>query len=397
MPASSFARTGDAGAGAASAPAGRPRGDADPTRLPRAGDPAALTVLRTRGRVLATKQIIARAGAPPEIVGYGRAKRFAARAVSLPDLAAVHAFLLEQDRRPREFAVRAALAEGADPGRVRRTLHPDPDPATGEAPCFRDVPRTWAAFDFDSVPAPFGLDPAREPVEAGMHLRDTLPEPFADAGCVVQATSGCGVKPGLRYRLWFVLSRPLFGREVAAWCAGPGLDPATLHPVEPIYTARPVVSGMPDPVPRRVTLLPGLEDVVQVPAALPGREDRPCALGRGGAPAARGFDGWLDLVGGGDGLRGFRRPMLAALCAYAARHGADKLEEASGTLRARIAGAFAAAPKKPGRGDELARYLADGHFAELVGWIAARQRRRGQAGRHGAILAALLLAGRAPA
>jgi hypothetical protein len=395
MPASSFARTGDAGTGAASAPAGRPRDGADPTRLPRAADPAALTVLRTKGRVLATKRVVARADAPPEIVGYGRAKHFAVRAVSLPDLAAVHAFLLEQDRRPREFAVRAAPVEGTDPGRVRRTLHPDPE--TGEAPCFRDVPRTWAALDFDSVPAPFGLDPAREPVEAGLHLRDLLPEPFADAGCVVQATSGCGFKPGLRYRLWFVLSRPLLGREVAAWCAGPWLDLATLYPVEPIYTARPLVSGTADPVPRRVTLLPGLEDTVQVPAALPGREGRPCALGRGGALAARGLDGWLDLAGDGDGLLGFRRPMLAALCAYAARHGADELEEASGTLRAKIAGAFAAAPKRPGRGDELARYLSDGHFAELVGWIAARERRREQAGRLGAILAALLLAGRAPA
>ena len=89
--------------------------------------------------------------------------------------------------------------------------------------------------------------------------------------------------------------------------------------------------------------------------------------------------------------------MLVALCAYAARHGAEGLEAASGTLRAKIAGAFAVAPKKPGRWDELARYLAEGHFAELVRWIAARERRREQASRHVAILAALLLAGRAPA
>ena len=227
-----------------------------------------------------------------------------------------------------------------------------------------------------------------------MFLRDLLPDPFPEAACVVQATSGCGFKPGLRYRLWFVLSRALHGREIEAWCARPELDPATLRDVEPIYTARPIIEGVPDPVPQRIVLLDGLSEVVEVPERLP-TTPRPGTLGGldalGGAHlGTTGFDGWLARMGDGDGLCGFRGPMLSALAAYARRHGADALADAAGALRARIAGAMALAPKRPGRGPDLERYLGEDHFTELVGWLVDRERRREQAERMGAILAAAL-------
>jgi AcrR family transcriptional regulator len=82
--------------------------------------------------------------------------------------------------------------------------------------------------------------------------------------------------------------------------------------------------------------------------------------------------------------------MLSVLAAYASEHGAEALERSAGALRARIAGAFAAAPKRPGREADLERYLGEGHFAELVGWVVGRERRGEAAAAEGAILAAAL-------
>ena len=49
--------------------------------------------------------------------------------------------------------------------------------------------------------------------------------------------------------------------EIEAWCADAPLYLVTLRAVEPIYTARPIIEGSPDPVPQRIALLPGLADV----------------------------------------------------------------------------------------------------------------------------------------
>lgn len=348
----------------------------------------ALTILTCRPPLFATKRIKAGPNGV-EVVGYDRAKHLAAVEVNFGDIAGLYALLVRQDRRPREFVIRAALRPGVDPRRVRRTLHRDA--ASGEPPFFVAIPRAWAAFDFDSVEAPAGLDPAREPAEAGMFLRDLLPDPFTEAACVVQATSGCGFKPELRYRLWFVLSRALHGQEIDGWCAHPDLDPVTLRDVEPIYTARPILEGVADPIPQRLVLLSGLTGVVEVPAQLPRSAKPAIGLGRSVAAAgAVGFDGWLARMGDGEGLCGFRRPMLSALAAYARQHGAAGLAASAAALHARIAGAMAGAPKRKDRGMELARYLSEQHFAEIVTWIAAREGRREEAVRTGAIVGAAL-------
>jgi hypothetical protein len=346
----------------------------------------ALTVLRTCGPLATTR---VRAGpAGPEIVGYDRAKHFAAREESFDGLDGLHRLLLRQDRRPREFVVRAALRPGVDPRRVRRKIHADP--ATGEASCFVAEPRAWAAFDFDGVPAPACLDPVREPIEAGMLLRDLLPERFAEAGCIVQATSSCGLRPGLRYRLWFVLDRPLHGHLIEAWCARPDLDPSTLHDIEPIYVGRPLFEGVPDPVPRRIVLLEGVVDVVEVPDPLPTTTPGRPTLGGGPARPALGFDGWVRRMGDGPGLEGFRRPIVSALAAYVRRHGVAGLRAAADTLRDRLVAAAAAAPRRPGRGPDVDRYLSDRHIAELVGWFVAVETRRAAVHADAVILAALV-------
>jgi hypothetical protein len=227
-------------------------------------------------------------------------------------------------------------------------------------------------------------------MEAGLFLRDLLPEPFRDAACVVQGTSGCGVKPDLRYRLWFVLDRPLHGHEVAAWTASPHLDPATLRPVEPIYTARPMFVGLADPLPQRLGRLPGLTEAVEVPEVLPQVEHGAARLGTGEADDARSFADRLAEMGDGEGLQRFRGPIISAIGAYARQHGAEALLATAEGVKARIRAAIAVAPKGKGRGADLERYSSDRHLDEIIRWTAAQERRRTAAEQAGRIAAAVI-------
>jgi hypothetical protein len=360
-------------------PAGKPyRRAADPR------DPLALTVLTTRGP-LATKRI---ERTPEGVVthGYDRARWFDTVTVEVDGIEGLLALLVRLDLEQGRLVIRAALLSGIDPRRCRRLLHPDQ--ATGDPACFADVPRAWAAFDFDSVEAPACTDP-RDGVEAGLFLRDLLHDPFRDAACIVQATSGCTIKPGLRYRLWFILDRPLYGHEVAAWTASPHLDPATLRPVEPIYTARPVFVGMADPLPRRLWHLSGLTEAVEVPEALP-RPERQVKLGTGEASDARSFADRLAAMGDGEGRQRFRGPIIGAIIAYARQHGAEALLATAEGVKVRIRSAITAAPKGKGRGPDLERYASDRHLDEIIGWTAAQEQRRVAAEQAGRIAAAVI-------
>ena len=263
-------------------------------------DALALTLLRTMGP-LATKRVVPGPDGRPRKPPIDRAKWFVARQVRFQGVRNLYALLRRLDRDRRAFVVRARPLPGTDGRRVRRLLHRDG--RTGEGPYLEAVPRAWAAFDFDDVPCPAATDPL-DAIACGDWLRGTLPEPFHDAACVVQATSGCGLGDGLRYRLWFVLDRPLTGPALKAWCASPLLVPCTLDEAEPIYTARPVFEGVHDPVPVRFRLLEGLEDAVPDESARFHLPERTRTFGRRGAGDALpslGFDGWLALVGDGEG------------------------------------------------------------------------------------------------
>jgi hypothetical protein len=87
-----------------------------------------------------------------------------------------------------------------------------------------------------------------------------------------------------------------------------------------------------------------------------------------------GFEGWLARVGDGEGLAGFRGPVLSALACYARRHGPDALAGAGEELKRRVRERIAEAPKGPGRGDDLERYGSDPHLDEMIGWLADRER-----------------------
>ena len=92
-----------------------------------------------------------------------------------------------------------------------------------------------------------------------------LPEPFRRASCWAQLTSGAGIKPGGRVRLFYVLDRPTSGADLKRWLRGvPELDGSTLNEVTPNYVAAPLFEGVADPVPVRSKLIAGEVDAVAV-------------------------------------------------------------------------------------------------------------------------------------
>ncbi|MFH5927038.1 hypothetical protein [Roseomonas xinghualingensis] len=172
------------------------------------------------------------------------------------DLSALLALLMRLDRDPARCIIRAAPTDRGHVRGVRRTLHPDAE--TGELPAFRDAPRAWAGLDVDSLPTPPDFGP-RDLHAAAAAIRSALPPGLREAGMIVAATAGAGIKPGIRARAWFVLSRPCLGADLAAWLGGAvtGLDPSTLRPVQIHYTSRPSIIGGADPFPERLLMLDG--------------------------------------------------------------------------------------------------------------------------------------------
>lgn len=243
-----------------------------------------LTVIRARGRRLA--KLIEAGGA---VLGYDGAYLFDLYTVEVADLDALAALLARLHSRSDCAVVRAAVADPARVRGVRRLVNPCPE--TGERPTLRDVPRRWAALDFDDLAPPPGLD-VRDLAGCGAVARAALPAPFRAARLLVGATGSHGVKPGLRLRVWAWLSRSTSGAELARWLRGCPVDAALFRPVQPIYTAAPVFApGVSDPLPVRLAELPGA-DVVAVPspaALAPPSPREPERLPRADAPHAGSY------------------------------------------------------------------------------------------------------------
>jgi hypothetical protein len=160
----------------------------------------------------------------------------------------------------------------------------------------RVVTRCWVGYDIDKVPAR-GIDPLREPEQAVARARRCLHPAHHDATVVWQITASAGKRlDELRMRLWFLLDKPMFGRQLERWCK-PGIDAAWLDPVTlrneviPHFIAVEIVGNSPDPCPQRWGLVRGERDRVPVP-------DSALVL-----PAPRGDGLDPDIAGNLDALR----------------------------------------------------------------------------------------------
>jgi hypothetical protein len=148
----------------------------------------------------------------------------------------------------------------------RRALYASEDGPAG----LRIMPRRWVGYDIERVPAD-GIDPLNEPEATVAKARACLPPEHHDVTTVFQITASAGKRANqLRLRLWFLLERPMLGKQLAAWCQ-PGiesgwLDPCTLrNETLPHFIAVRIVGNSPDPCRLRWGLIPGARDRVPVP------------------------------------------------------------------------------------------------------------------------------------
>jgi hypothetical protein len=200
---------------------------------------------------------------PDRTETYSQARHLDISTVPLDGLDAVASLLGRLIGDPRAAVMRGELIDPARHLGVRRLLYPDRK--TGEAPTFRDVPRCWAALDIEGIARPAEVA-VTDLVGCTAVAIARLPAAFSTARVVAQATASHGIKPDIRLRLWFWLSRPTSGDELKRWLKGTPSDPAVFSAVAPIYTAAPVfMGGMADPLPCRLAQLPGAAAVTVPP------------------------------------------------------------------------------------------------------------------------------------
>ena len=216
-----------------------------------ADGPLDLTLLRAPGYRL-TKLI-----QPDGIVGYAQASLFEVDALRIECIEDVAALLLDLAPRADTAIIRAMLKAPTEPfTQLRRTLY---DHGAVEAR-FREVGRSWVMVDVEPKTCP--VDPT-DPEMVGGWLRRQLPTAFQGARCVVQLSSGAGVKPGARAHLWFLLDRPVTNADLDQLLGEvDGVDAATFRAVQIHYTASPIFTGVDDPCTQgRIAVLPGLAEV----------------------------------------------------------------------------------------------------------------------------------------
>ena len=233
------------------------------------------------------------------------------------------------------------------------------------------MPRAWAILDFDSVPAPDGLDPL-DGAAVAAHCRRLLPPAWRTASCWWALSASAGFKPGIRIKLAFWLGRPILGAEIARHLAGCPIDPCTLRAVQPIYLAAPILTGgVADPVPARCGLALAADDAVALPELPP---LAPIVVQATHDAAGRRY------VSGGAPHTAQRR--LAALCRAIARAGvgqrrlcllwaaARAVELDDALPRTAIAAELIAAARRAGLDEseaELVRQVRDGFRIGIFG------------------------------
>jgi P4 family phage/plasmid primase-like protien len=177
----------------------------------------------------------------------------------------VHALLNILIHRPNRFVVRGGLANGPKAKNITRRL--TIDPTTKQKPGLIEAKHLWLALDMDDVPLPDGVD-VTDFNACGLTAVSYLPSEFQGVDFIVQFSSSHGIKPGIRVRLWFWLSREVSRAELEAWLKDFPVDRTVFRGPQPIYTAIPVLGdGCSDHLPERLGRVPG-DPYVQVPAEI---------------------------------------------------------------------------------------------------------------------------------
>jgi hypothetical protein len=333
-----------------------------------------VTVLTTKGP-LATKRISLPPGATRSVIEpYGNAASFGIWEASVSGIDDLAALLSTVEWRPTSFVVRGKPVAGVDRRNAKRRLHARKSKdGTVEPATIESAARRWVPLDLDSIACPDWLDPVHEPDLAVEHVVGLLPEEFHGATCWWAFTSGQGVKNGIRIRLFFWSDRVLADWELKQWLRSSPVDPSIFAPAQPIYVARPIFVGMPDPVPLRSGIWRGdrgeiSPPVIEKPNVHAAASGQPFS-GAGGS----GYEFYCSHVGDHDGGDGFYGPVKSAVAAWVARQGA-----ASDTawLRADLERVIRSAPRDPAKHDDAYVEFRVGDLDPLIGAIIELQEAR---------------------
>ncbi|MSO99827.1 MAG: hypothetical protein EXR07_02065 [Acetobacteraceae bacterium] len=267
---------------------------------------------------------------------FGGITRVNAREIPVHDIASLSDVLGTAARDPKTCVIRGGIRPGFEeiavrPGGVRRLAYDRPDEIAGVS-VFEERARRWIALDLDSFPLPAHIDP----IEDAEHVIDAalerLPPEFGRASCFRQLTSGHGIKPGGRVRLFFWLSRPVTNAEAKRWIPASIADPSVHAIVQPIYVAAPIFPpGQRDFLTERHGLHLGIDDEVQVPDLETWTRDGTGGTAHGEGLHVASVDEALELMGDPpewpDG-RGFHAPIDAAFKAATQEFGSNLDQEA---------------------------------------------------------------------
>lgn len=220
----------------------------------------AITILTALSGQPMTKQITAGGKKSPRM-----SKWFTAHCRSFNSIFDLCNILCEIETDPFSFVIRGELIPGYNTSQpVRRLKYCD----DGEGPFFRDVAARWVCFDFDRIERPDNIDAGSNPDVAISYLRNLLPSEFHNVTCCYQWSSGAGLGgwAQLRAHLWFMIDKDVTNDHLREWVYDYELpvDPSLFNTVQPHFTARPIFSGVIDPIKIRTNILLGIYNVANI-------------------------------------------------------------------------------------------------------------------------------------
>lgn len=223
-----------------------------------------VTILRTHGRY-ATKQVTRRKDGSLDVRGYDEAKHFRVYEREVDGLEELAALLDRVSADPWSTIIRAKPREGVDRRHARRLLHDAVDEHGEITPAtFEPSARRWLLLDVDKVEGDPPCDPRDGPGVAAW-VAGQMPEEMQGASYWWAFTSSAGIKPGVRMRLAYWLSRAVDQWELDLWLNGHPVDHSVFRPVQVIYLARPIFRGLADPIATRSGVQPHGAPTVEVP------------------------------------------------------------------------------------------------------------------------------------
>jgi len=326
--------------------------------------PHEFLILTPVPKAICTKQI-----KKSKTVSHRVAKNFAFKTVRFDDADEFFEMLEKLQHKPYSFIVRGHPTKTTDLScDVRRILRTTGDGTVAPAS------RRWVTLDIDGLPANKKSKILRHEFNPGdpettiRDVIDLLPAVFQDVSCHWRYSSSTGFKGyTISCHLTFVLDVPIsdedlkryfntfnesfigvFGRRL--------VDPALFNPIQPHYTAAPILDGVEDPLSQRSGILKGTNEVVNVSGewVVPSEDESD----------DRRYMRFLGRIG--DDKDGFHHPIMQGIASWINFHGEPE-SNARGEIKRLVRSYIDDADAGPDRGAaEIERYKSNDFLDTLI-------------------------------